>query len=894
MSIIDSKGWQQVSEHLDRVLELPEEERNAYVEELTRSDPHTGSSLARLLSAHRAQAYARFLSGSGPVRGEPAPSPQLVGQRIGPYVIEAEIGRGGMGSVWRARRADGRFEGLVAVKFLRAAWLGSAGEQRFKQEGLLLAKLNHPHIARLLDAGLFDGHQPYLVLEHVEGEPIDTYCAGHELDLHSRLRLFLDVLAAVSHAHTHLIVHRDIKPGNILVTRDGTVKLLDFGIAKLLEGEDGSDLTMGSAHPLTPQYAAPEQLLGEPVTTATDVYALGLVLYAVLTGEHPRAPGSLGEHELVHDVRQELPRLSAAARSPADARALAGDLDNIVAKALKKEAAERYATASALAGDLERYLRHEPVSARPDTLPYRVTKFVRRNRGSVMTGLAIALGLIGTTSFALLQMSEARHQRDAARAELLLAEAANDFSSLMLEEVNVGGKALTPEQLLDRGVELLDARHGAEPEFVAEMLTQLAGRYDDVGREDKAMALTQRALAIARTTHNAPLLALTLCSAAHKEREASIQSDIDRWLAEATAIVQTLPEPPLYISTECLRARAWRASDHGDPKGAIALLEQAHALQVAAGLRTGLGYTSVLVDLGYAYYNQGRYADAYEKTTEVGAAFDRGGRGGTLGRVIIHENAATLLTKMGEIRAAYAELYAAQHPVAGGPAREPERASWAVFSEVLRRLGRVEEARAVVGGRAESLLASGAPVFAARTLMEEAAALIELKQPEQARPLLERGIAIEAQYETGGGSMRFMAESNAYLADIDVQTAHPDAARERLEKFLASYGYPQTPAQVPLQPALLSAARAALALGDFRAAEIYARDALHIAESVARGPDTSADVGESLLVLARIERAEHHLTEVRALLARSLRCLAEGVGPEAPATMQVRGELAHS
>ncbi len=892
MSIIQGKEWRQVSEHLDRVLEMPEIERDAYVAELTRSDPQTGGLLARLLSARGAHSYARFLSGSGPLLTEPGS--QFLGKRIGQYVIEAEIGRGGMGSVWRARRADGRFEGVVAVKFLRAAWLGSSGEQRFKQEGLLLARLDHPHIARLLDAGLFEDHEPYLILEYVEGEPIDAYCARNELDAQSRLRLFLGVLAAVSHAHTHLIVHRDIKPGNILVTRDGTVKLLDFGIAKLLHGEDGSELTIASAHPLTPQYAAPEQLLGEPVTTATDVYALGLVLYSLLTGKHPRASRPLTGQEFIRDVlNRELPRPSDAARSSADRRALAGDLDNVVAKALKKDSAERYATAAALAGDLEHYLRHEPVSARPDTLPYRVTKFMRRNRGSVVTALAIALGLIGTTSFALLQMSEARRQRDAARAELLRAEAANDFSSLMLEEVDVGGKALTREQLLDRGVELLDARHGADPEFEAEMLADLAGRYDDYGREDKAMALTQRALAIARTTHNPALLAQSLCTAAHKERQAGKPTDVDRWLAEATAIMQTLSDPPLPTSTECLRARAWRDSDHHDSNGAIALLQQAHALQVAAGLRTGIEYTSVLVDIGYVYYNQGRYAEAYEMTAEVGAAFDRGGRGGTLGRVIVHENAATLLTRMGEIRAAYAELYAARHPVAGGAAREPERASRAVFAEVLRRLGRVEEARAAVSGQADGLIASGSAIFGARTLAEEAAALLDLKQPDRARPLLERAIAIQMQHEADGGSMRFLAESNAYLADLDVQTGQAEAARQLLEKFLARYDYPRTPAQVSLRPAVLSAARASLAVGDLRAAEVYARDALRLAESVARGPDTSADVGESLLVLARIERAEHRLTEMRPLLSRAVRCLTEGVGPDAPATAQARDELAH-
>ncbi len=891
MSIIDGNGWQQLSGHLDCVLEMPEAERDAYLEELTRSDPETARSLARLLSAHRAQAFSKFLSDPIVPGTELASSSQLIGQRIGSYVIEAEIGRGGMGSVWRARRADGRFEGVVAVKFLRAAWLGSAGEQRFKLEGLLLARLDHPHIARLLDAGVFERNQPYLLLEYVEGEPIDSYCSSHALDLPSRLRLFLDVVAAVSHAHTHLIVHRDIKPGNILVTRDGTAKLLDFGIAKLLQDEAGSDLTLASAHPLTPEYAAPEQLLGDPVTTATDVYALGLVLFNLLTGTHPRASQTASGDKPIRDLlNREFPRLSAAARSPADARQLVGDLDNIVAKALKKETPERYATAAELGGDLERYLRHEPVSARPDTLQYRVTKFVRRNRGSVATALAIAIALVATTSFALVQTAEVRRQRDAARSELLLAEAANDFSSLMLEEVEVGGKPLTREQLLDRGVELLDARHGADPEFVAEMLTQLAGRYNDDGRNAKSLELAQRAEALARTTNNPALLALTLCTVAYKEHDTGKRINADR-LQEAASIVASLPEPPLHTSTDCLRARAWQASDNNDPKTAAALLEQARTLLVKAGVRTGPEYTSALNDLGYVYYNQGRYADAYAETAEVGAAFDRGGRGGTLGRVIIHENAATLLLKMGEVRAAYAELYAAQHPVSGGAEREPERASRAVYSEVLRRLGRLEEARVAVSGFGEDLLASGAPVFAARDFMEEGAALIGLGHPEQARSLLERGLAVESKHETGGGSMRFLSESNSYLAELDIQAGNADAARQRLEKFLASEGYPKT-APTPLRPAILSAARAMLAVGDLPAAERYARDALRIAESVARGPDTSADVGESLLVLARIERAENHPAEIHQLLSRAVRCLTESVGPEAPVTAQARDELA--
>ncbi len=884
-----------MSAHLDRVLELPEPEWDRYVEELVQREPETGAVLARLLSARREQHYGGFLSGAGTLLPEVRSNSHLIGQRLGPYVIEAEIGQGGMGSVWRARRADGRFEGVVAVKFLRAAWLGSAGEQRFKLEGRLLARLDHPHIARLLDAGLFDG-QPYLILEYVEGEPIDAYCTRRTLDLQSRLRLFLDVLAAVNHAHTHLVVHRDIKPGNILVTPEGTVKLLDFGVAKLLEDEDASELTRAGAHALTPEYAAPEQLLGQSITTATDVYALGLVLYTLLTGAHPYASRRLQGQELLRVVlKDEMLRPSASAGSPASARALAGDLDNIIGKALKKEAPERYASAAALSDDLQRYLRHQPVSARPDTLRYRLTKFVQRNRGGVVSGLAIALGLLGATSFALVQMSEARRQRDAARAELLRAETADDFSSLMLEEVGEGGRALSREQLLDRGVQLLDARHGSDQEFVADMLTQLAGRYGDAERNDKALELAQRALAIARTRHNPALLALTLCSAAREEHEAGHSAaEMDRWLQEATAIMRDLSDPPLRTRVQCLRARALRQSDTGDASGGAALLEEAHALQVAAGMQTGLEYTSVLTDLGGIYYNEGRYVDAYRVTAEIGAVFDRGGREGTLGRIIIHENAATVLEHMGEIRGAYAELYAVRHPRSGGPEREPERAARATYAFVLRRLGRAEEARAIVAGQAELLLASDAPNFAARTMVQEGAALAELNQPDRARALLERGIEIETQHMHAGASARFLAEANAHLANLDIRNGHADAARHRLAEFLASQSYSRGSSQLSLQPALLGSARVALTLGDLPAAEDYARDALRAAEAVARGPDTSADVGESLLMMARIKRAEHEPSEVRALATRAVRCLTNGVGPEAPATVEARDELTRS
>ena len=271
----------------------------------------------------------------------------LAGQTIGAYRLVSLIGQGGMGSVWLAERCDGRFDGQVAVKLLNIALMGRAGEERFRREGTILARLTHPHIARLIDAGVAATGQPYLILEHVAGLTLDCYCDEHALGIEARVRLFLDVLEAVVHAHANLIVHRDIKPANVLVSEDGGVKLLDFGIARLLEpdAEWGAVAgrrarsRAGRAAALTPEYSAPEQVTGGPVTTATDVYALGVLLYVLLGGRHPAGDG--------------------------------GDLDTIVAKAVKKNPAERYGSATALADDLRRFLLHEPVSARPDTLAYR-------------------------------------------------------------------------------------------------------------------------------------------------------------------------------------------------------------------------------------------------------------------------------------------------------------------------------------------------------------------------------------------------------------------------------------------------------------------------------------------------------------------------------------------
>ena len=419
MSKLSPDQWQALSPRLDEALELTDDARSAWFATLRAENPTLARQLEALLQEHHELSEEGFLD-ERPVALTGTAG--LAGQIFGAYTLVSQIGHGGMGTVWLAERNDGRFERRVAVKVLNFALMGKGGEERFKREGRILGRLTHPHIAELIDAGVSPDGQPFLVLEYVDGDHIDHYCDQNTLDVRARVRLFLDALHAIAQAHANLIVHRDLKPSNILVRTDGQVKLLDFGIAKLLKGDGQTPeppLTLEGGRALTPEYAAPEQLKGEAVTIATDVYASGVLLYLLLTGRHPAGVGPHTPVSLVKAILDtEPPRpsgivaltqgnrekavTSARRRSTTPdklARLLRGDLDTIVAKALKKNPEERYASIKAFADDLRRFLQYEPISARPDAIGYRASRFVRRHRNNVVAALVVTLALIGTTLF---------------------------------------------------------------------------------------------------------------------------------------------------------------------------------------------------------------------------------------------------------------------------------------------------------------------------------------------------------------------------------------------------------------------------------------------------------------------------------------------------------------
>jgi serine/threonine protein kinase len=522
MPTLSPEEWQAVSPYLDQALALSEDERGAWLGSLGEHSPKLAAQLTELLDEHRVLVKAGFLEKG---RFELPNSAGLAGQTIGPYTLLSQIGQGGMGSVWLAERNDGRFERQVAVKFIHIALMGKGGEARFKREGSILGRLAHPHIADLVDAGVSATGQPYLVLEYVEGEHIDRYCDQQNLDVEARTRLFLDVLAAVAHAHSNLIVHRDLKPSNVLISKEGQVKLLDFGIAKLLEGdgEDGAAtlLTVEGGRTMTPEYAAPEQVTGAPVTTATDVYALGVLLYLLLTGQHPAGSGVRSPADLVKAIVDTEPTrpsdvvatagpsveettANAARRTTTPdklSRLLRGDLDTIVAKALKKNPQERYGSVPALADDLLRYLRHEPISARPDTVAYRAAKFVRRNRAAVALVALVLIAVIAGVTGTLLQAHTARLQRDLAFRERDRANRITQFMTRMFKVSDPGearGNSVTAREILDEASNQIDTGLVKDPETQAQMMRVMGKVYVSLGLYSRAEPLLTRAVDIRR------------------------------------------------------------------------------------------------------------------------------------------------------------------------------------------------------------------------------------------------------------------------------------------------------------------------------------------------------------------------------------------------------------
>ncbi len=522
---MDADRWQRVQEILNEALEMSAGERGLYLAEACAGDAELRQEVESLLDASNAadDYFAGLADRAGITQetepaGDAAAAPGLEGRRIGAYRLGRLLGRGGMGAVYLAERDDGRFELTAALKILPVGAGGVAAHRRLVGESRILARLEHPGIARLLDAGVTEDGTPWFVMEHVRGRPLQDWSREAGTAPEPRLRLFLQVCDAVSYAHRKLVVHRDLKPSNVLVTEAGEVKLLDFGIARLLEEEAGTDPTVG-ARALTPRYASPEQIRGDPVTTSSDVYALGVILHELLTGRSPYAPGLVGaalEQEILRGSIR--PPSALGAPGPADddldrramaapSRQLRGDLDTIVLKALRKEPERRYASVDALAEDVRRHLDGYPIRARPERLGYVLSRFVKRHRlgvaaAAVLVALATTL-LAVSVRFAVTTSAQAR----LITVERDKAQAISDFVRELFEVANPAlarGDTVTARALLDRGAEQIATHPSADPDLAAEMMTVLGTAYHHLGLPEPALDLLRRARAIQDSASGIP------------------------------------------------------------------------------------------------------------------------------------------------------------------------------------------------------------------------------------------------------------------------------------------------------------------------------------------------------------------------------------------------------
>jgi eukaryotic-like serine/threonine-protein kinase len=503
---MDAAHWQRVSAIFDRVADAPAGQRVALLDELCGGNAEVRRDVEQLLAAD--QSGGRFDSGVDAARGEVAMSwssdddRETAQTRVGPWRVLRELGRGGMGVVLLAERADGQFEQRAALKIIKRGMDSDAVQSRFLRERQILARLEHPHIARLLDGGIADDGRPYFAMEYIDGEPLLRYAAQCELSVEKRIILFCDICAAVQFAHGQLVIHRDIKPSNILITGEGEAKLLDFGIAKLLDDSHGGMTQTADAlnRPLTPAYAAPEQLRGDPVSTATDIYSLGVVLFELLTGKRPYdlrddADRDIARRTFDSTTTTPLPSRVVDDTAPASARLLRGDLDTIVVTAMQRDPLRRYATADSLARDLQRYLAGQPISARRDSVGYRFHKFVDRHRIGVGAATVGVIALVAALVFAVWQAHEKSQQA-------LMSQQVTQFLVGIFRGADPSisrGSNATAKDLLDQGTERLRSDANVEPNVRARLLSTIATTYADLGLYDRASPLAKESLALRRS-----------------------------------------------------------------------------------------------------------------------------------------------------------------------------------------------------------------------------------------------------------------------------------------------------------------------------------------------------------------------------------------------------------
>ena len=761
--------WQKVEAIFHDALERPDAARAAYLDEACHGDRALRAEVDALLASH--QTDPEFLTPvvqlSGAGRGESEGDHNdsrvpTIDSRIGSYRLIRQVGAGGMGVVYLAMHEGPGFERPVALKVIRRGLDTEQLLKRFQLERRILAALKHPNVARFTDAGQTPDGRPYFVMEFVEGVPIDDYCRKHQLGVRDRLLLFQLVCDAVQHAHSNLIVHRDLKPGNILVNKAGVPVLLDFGIGKLLEpGQQAEDSrTRTGERAFTPEYAAPEQIRGEPVSTATDVYGLGMLLYVLLAGRRPFSPeNGFAFEKAVLETEPPKP-------SEFGGRGVDSDLDTIVLKALRKEPERRYTSVAALADDVQRYLDGLPVRARPDTFTYRTRKFIRRYPLSLSAMAVAFVSLIGATLYSSAQARAVARERDKAV----------DVQTFLLEMFGASGRdhadSVSVKQMLDAQAALLPTAYPDRPEMRAQMTATIAEGYDRLGVFALAEPLATQAL---------------------DERRAILAPT----------------NPDLAVSTSLL---GWIKYERGQAKDGEALLRQAVALWNNARPAYPRGLARTLNDLGVVVEASGRYAEAdslqrrtlalrrrlfgeNDRATATTLSnlsvvlYREGNLKGAVAMAesalvvmravmgpdhnrstIVQNNLAAFRTTLGDVAGAeaeYRDLVARQTRVLGR--QNPQTAgSINGLATVLRSQGKYAEAEPLFVEALATYEAAFGKVHArvANTLIQLGGVRSQMKRFGEARPELERALAIQRKLR-GGDTHRDVALAMSALATLE-------------------------------------------------------------------------------------------------------------------------------
>jgi eukaryotic-like serine/threonine-protein kinase len=913
---MDTSAWERLSRLLDEALDLSPGQRARWLATLAPEHEALKPRLIALLAQATAIQASGFLAALPTLDIEDedaADDPEdRPGATIGPYRLLRPLGEGGMGTVWLADRTDGLIQRAVALKLPRAAWSRKAIAERLARERDILATLTHPHIARLYDAGVTPAGRPYLALEYVDGQPIDGYCRGRGLDVRQIVAVFAQVVEAVAYAHAKLVVHRDLKPSNILVDDQGQVRLLDFGIAKLIDAQSirEAGLTEVAGCPQTPEYASPEQVTGEPLSTASDVYSLGVVLYELLTGSRPYALKRDSRRAMEAAILQtdvKPPSLLATVES--SRRALRGDLDTILLKALKKPPEERYASVSAFGDDLERWIHGRPVLARPDGSAYRLRKFIGRHRVGAAATAVMAIGIVSAASVAIWQASEARAERyvalretqranteaEEARRAARIAQANVELMDYLTADLAVGRSVADLEQQLERAVKVVEQRFGRDPLVRLNLLFGIAGRLRQLSSFDRHRALVADLLAAPRIPGDENAHAQLTCWRARDLSQLGNAAEARVLMDAVLTDLRSRTPLPATLLISCLADDSAMARLAGDSPRAVASVEELARLEESRGLGRTDGYTDTLLILARAYAQAGRYRDADRAAAHSLALRTEIGRAGSTGAANTETVRATILRDGGQPQRAFEllERILARDAARGGTPQSLPTVSyeWAL---TLIRLGRPNEALERLLNVAKAARTRGDTTLVRASAVARAVALGDAGDLAAARAALDEATPLYAtQLAARHYTARLLLFARAHVALAAGDAVAANAAIDEARAIVAGLPNPADPARRWIHA---YAARVALRQGRYADARQSIGQALALSEQQAIDPSASLFVGEDLaaraeasLALGDVAAAREdarlaiaHLTAVGATAVPALsraRAIASGQAP---------------